>query len=48
MTGATLRVPIIIEGTPPTISFNPQHLADALEIDSFLKLIDKMTPWYRD
>jgi hypothetical protein len=37
-------VPCTIEGQPPTISFGPQYLADALVIGSTLRLSDGISP----
>ena len=42
--GATILVPVTIEGVPPTISFDPKYLADALEIGSTLRLVDDLNP----
>ncbi len=42
--GATLQVPVTIEGTPPAMSFDPHYLADALVIGSTLHLVDGLNP----
>ena len=42
--GATLQVPVTIEGQPPVIAFEPKYLADALEIGATLRLVDKLNP----
>ena len=43
-TGATIHVPVSINGQPPAISFAPRFLADALTIGSTLRLIDGISP----
>jgi DNA polymerase-3 subunit beta len=42
--GATLQVPVTIDGQPPVIAFEPKYLADALEIGPTLRLVDKLNP----
>jgi DNA polymerase-3 subunit beta len=42
--GATLQVPVTIEGQPPVIAFDPKYLADAIEIGPTLRLVDKLNP----
>ncbi len=42
--GATLQVPVTIDGQPPEIAFDPKYLADALEIGQTLRLVDKLNP----
>lgn len=42
--GATIQVPVTIEGRPPEIAFDPKSLADALEIAPTLRLVDKLNP----
>jgi DNA polymerase-3 subunit beta len=42
--GATLQVPVTIEGQPPAIALNPKYLADALEIGATLRLVDSLNP----
>ncbi len=42
--GATIQVPATTEGEPPEIAFNPEYLADALEIGPTLRLVDKLNP----
>ncbi|MEY3896953.1 MAG: polymerase subunit beta [Verrucomicrobiota bacterium] len=42
--GATLQVPVIIEGQPPEIAFDPKYLDDAIEIGPTLRLVDKLNP----
>jgi DNA polymerase-3 subunit beta len=42
--GATITVPVTIEGQPPAISFDPKYLADALEIGATLRLVDGLNP----
>ena len=42
--GATIQVPVTIEGRPPEIAFDPKYLADALEIGPTLRLVDKLSP----
>jgi DNA polymerase-3 subunit beta len=40
--GATIQVPVTIEGLPPAISFDPKYLADAIEIGNTLRLVDHL------
>jgi hypothetical protein len=42
--GATIQIPITIDGQPPDMAFEPKHLADALEIGATLRLVDKLNP----
>lgn len=42
--GATLQVPVTVDGSPPAISFDPKYLADALAIGSTLRLVDNLNP----
>lgn len=42
--GATIAVPVTIEGQPPAIAFEPKYLADAFEIGPTLRLVDKLNP----
>ena len=42
--GATLQVPVTIDGQAPVIAFDPKYLADALEIGPTLRLVDKLNP----
>jgi DNA polymerase-3 subunit beta len=42
--GATISVPVTIEGKPPVIAFDPGYLADALEIGATLRLVDSLNP----
>ena len=42
--GATIQVPVTIDGQPPEIAFDPKYLADALEIGPTLRLVDKLNP----
>ncbi len=42
--GATIQVPVAIDGQPPAIAFEPKHLADAIEIGPTLRLVDKLNP----
>lgn len=42
--GATIKVPVTIEGQPPEIAFEPKYLADALEIGPTFRLVDKLSP----
>ncbi len=42
--GATIAVPVITEGQPPEIAFDPKYLSDALEIGTTLRLVDSSTP----
>ena len=42
--GATIQVPVTIEGQPPAISFDPHYLADALVIGATLRLVDSLNP----
>lgn len=42
--GATLQVPVTLEGNPPTIAFPPKHLADAFQIGEKLNLTDNLNP----
>jgi hypothetical protein len=42
--GATIQVPVAIDGRPPAMAFDPTFLADALEIGSTLRLVDKLNP----
>jgi DNA polymerase-3 subunit beta len=42
--GATIQLPVTIEGQPPEIAFDPKYLADALEIGPTLRLVDKLNP----
>jgi hypothetical protein len=41
--GETIAVPVTTEA-PPEIAFDPKYLADALEIDSTLRIVDKPNP----
>ena len=42
--GATIQVPVTVDGQPPAISFVPKYLADAIEIGPTLRLVDKLNP----
>ncbi len=42
--GATIQVPVTIEGRPPEIAFDPRYLVDAIEIGPTLRLVDKLSP----
>jgi hypothetical protein len=42
--GATIQVPVNVDGQPPEIAFDPKHLADAIEIGPTLRLVDKANP----
>jgi hypothetical protein len=42
--GATIQLPVTIEGQPPEIAFDPKYLADAIEIGPTLRLVDKLNP----
>jgi DNA polymerase III sliding clamp (beta) subunit (PCNA family) len=45
--GATpmiIEIPVNIDGDPPTISFSPRHLANALTIGATIQLLDGMHP----
>jgi DNA polymerase III sliding clamp (beta) subunit (PCNA family) len=42
--GATLQVPVTIEGSPPAISFDPEYLAVAFVIGATLHLVDNLNP----
>ena len=42
--GATIKVPVTIEGQPPAIAFEPKLLADAIAIGATLHLVDKLNP----
>ncbi len=42
--GATIQVPVIVDGQPPEIAFDPKHLADAIEIGPTFRLVDKLNP----
>ena len=42
--GATIQVPVTIDGRPPAIAFPPKHLADALSIGATLHLVDHLNP----
>jgi DNA polymerase-3 subunit beta len=42
--GATIQIPVTIEGQPPAISFDPTYLADAFVIGSTLHMVDELNP----
>ena len=41
---STLEVPVEIHGSPPSIAFHPEYLADALEIGGTICLNDEISP----